>query len=84
MPDGGTLTIQTSNATESPEQHDSLAMEGRYVSMQVRDTGDGMTPDAKQHVFEPFFTTKPVGQGHGIGPVCRLRNCQAAEWSHPR
>ena len=37
------------------------------MSMQVRDTGDGMTPDAKQHVFEPFFTTKPVGQGHGLG-----------------
>jgi CheY-like chemotaxis protein len=67
MPDGGTLTIQTSNATESPEHHDSLALDGRYVSMRVRDTGGGMTPDVKQHAFEPFFTTKPVGQGSGLG-----------------
>ena len=67
MPDGGTLTIQTSNASESPEHHESLAMEGRYVSMHVRDTGGGMTADVKQHVFEPFFTTKPVGQGTGLG-----------------
>ena len=67
MPDGGTLTIQTSNATESPEHDDSLALEGRYVSMQVRDTGGGMTPDVKQHAFEPFFTTKPVGQSSGLG-----------------
>ena len=66
MPDGGTLTIRTSNATESPEHH-GLALEGRYVSMQVRDTGGGMTPDVKQHAFEPFFTTKPVGQGSGLG-----------------
>jgi two-component system, cell cycle sensor histidine kinase and response regulator CckA len=67
MPAGGTLTIQTCNATESPEHHDSLALEDRYVSMQVRDTGAGMTPYVKQHVFEPFFTTKPVGQGTGLG-----------------
>jgi CheY-like chemotaxis protein len=67
MPAGGTLTIQTSNATESPGYHESLALEGRYVSMQVRDTGAGMTPYVKQHVFEPFFTTKPVGQGTGLG-----------------
>ena len=67
MPDGGTLTIQTRNATESPEHDDSLAMRGRYVSMQVRDTGGGMTLDVKQHIFEPFFTTKPVGQGTGLG-----------------
>jgi PAS domain S-box-containing protein len=67
MPDGGTLTIQTSNATESPEHRDSLAPQGRYVSIQIGDTGTGMTPDVTQHVFEPFFTTKPVGQGTGLG-----------------
>jgi PAS domain S-box-containing protein len=67
MPDGGTLTIQTRNATESPDHHDSLALDGRYVSIQVRDSGGGMTPDVKQHAFEPFFTTKPIGQGSGLG-----------------
>jgi PAS domain S-box-containing protein len=67
MPEGGTLTIQTSNAAESPVHQDSLAPDGRYVSMRIRDTGSGMTPYVKQHVFEPFFTTKPVGQGTGLG-----------------
>jgi signal transduction histidine kinase len=39
---------------------------GRAV-IEVRDTGDGMTPSVMQRIFEPFYTTKPAGLGTGLG-----------------
>jgi signal transduction histidine kinase len=72
MPDGGTLTIATTNvdipATATPPSapSDGLAA-GRYVLCSVTDTGVGMTPDVLARAFEPFFTTKDVGKGTGLG-----------------
>jgi signal transduction histidine kinase len=37
------------------------------VSIEIGDTGAGMTPDVVRRIFDPFFTTKPVGQGTGLG-----------------
>jgi signal transduction histidine kinase len=37
------------------------------VTVSIRDTGAGITPDTKQRIFEPFFTTKDVGEGTGLG-----------------
>ena len=60
MPDGGTITIETSNGT-MPGLSTSCAV------ISVRDTGTGMTPEVEARVFEPFFTTKEVGKGTGLG-----------------
>src|SRR5262245_611771 len=38
-----------------------------YLSLTVRDTGCGMTPEVLERIFEPFFTTRPVGKGNGLG-----------------
>ena len=69
MPRGGQLSIDSMNrdVTVSETRAHRGLKEGRYVALQVRDTGIGMDPATKARIFEPFFTTKPPGQGTGLG-----------------
>jgi CheY-like chemotaxis protein len=68
MPDGGTLTIVTSNVDIGDDQlGPAAAPAGRYARLTVRDTGQGMTPETLQRAIEPFFTTKGHGHGTGLG-----------------
>jgi signal transduction histidine kinase len=69
MPTGGTLAIQTRNATldePTPMSH-SIANAGPYVVLTVSDDGTGMGAATLAQIFEPFFTTKPKGRGTGLG-----------------
>ena len=68
MPDGGTLTIRTSNAEVGADDLRSLELEpGRYVVLSVEDQGCGMAREVSDRIFDPFFTTKSVGKGTGLG-----------------
>jgi PAS domain S-box-containing protein len=68
MTGGGTLTITTRNVSIAPVTTlDSLIPPGRYVVLELRDTGIGMTDDTRSRVFEPFFTTKDPNGRSGLG-----------------
>jgi PAS domain S-box-containing protein len=68
MPDGGRITIETSNKwLDDRSAKERELPPGQYVSLCVTDTGTGMTADIISQIFDPFFTTKPLGQGTGLG-----------------
>ncbi len=68
MPDGGSITIQTSNAVFNDEIPAKARGGGKaYACIAVLDTGSGMKKEVLDHLFEPFFTTKSVGEGTGLG-----------------
>lgn len=65
MPEGGRLSILSTNVTLASQQGAMTA--GDYVQLCVEDTGSGMSAEVLEKVFDPFFTTKPIGQGTGLG-----------------
>jgi CheY-like chemotaxis protein len=70
MPGGGVLRIKT-RVIEDPSEAEPRAATalppGRYVLLEVSDTGAGMEPQVLAQIFEPFFTTKHRDKGVGLG-----------------
>lgn len=68
MPQGGDLTIETSNQLLDAQGAELYSAEpGKYVRIRVQDNGCGMDLLTKDKIFEPFFTTKERGVGTGLG-----------------
>jgi PAS domain S-box-containing protein len=60
MPNGGSVTIETSEA---------FTDDGDFIELRMTDTGVGMTDVERQQLFDPFFTTKEGGTGLGLATV---------------
>ena len=69
MPNGGKLTLETTNVTLDEEYVRPFPglKPGGYVMLAMTDTGIGMSEEIKARAFEPFFSTKGVGEGTGLG-----------------
>ena len=69
MPRGGRVRLRTALAEAAPaagaRRH--RVRPGKYVTLEVQDTGAGMDEETRQRVFEPFFTTKGESGGTGLG-----------------
>ena len=70
----GTIHLTTSSAFL--DEHDlarayrgSAPAPGRYVLLEVADTGCGMTTDVLAKIFDPFYTTKTTGRGLGLSAM---------------
>lgn len=59
MPDGGTLAVST-------------RLDRACLHITVKDTGEGIQPDALPHVFDPYYTTRPRGMGLGLAIAHRI------------
>lgn len=69
MPGGGVLTLRTRirELNQSQARRGFVLSAGRYVVLEVGDTGTGMDAVTLEQIFEPFFTTKEAGRGTGLG-----------------
>jgi CheY-like chemotaxis protein len=69
MADGGRLLISTQpvDFTKTAAGRIPEAREGKFVCLQLTDSGGGISPETLPRIFEPFFTTKEIGKGTGLG-----------------
>jgi len=84
MPNGGYLTIETSNKVldEQYVENNPGSEVGEFASISVSDTGVGMTPAVMDSVFQPFYFHQANGAGYRAGTEYGLRFCPALGGSH--
>ncbi|MFU8848160.1 MAG: PAS domain-containing protein [Opitutales bacterium] len=74
MPKGGTLTVHTytqrmksPGSNVSSELTERFKIGERFVTVEITDTGHGITKDSADKLFEPFYSTNSTGKGTGLG-----------------
>ncbi|MDY0360873.1 MAG: response regulator [Desulforegulaceae bacterium] len=70
MPDGGNLTFTLKNTYLDQNYCEMSNFNincGKYISISVEDSGQGIPKEIINNIFEPFFTTKEQGKGTGLG-----------------
>jgi signal transduction histidine kinase len=64
----GTVTVSTASVEIGRDSLDGLP-EGRYVKLEVSDTGNGMNEAVQARIFDPYYSTKFLGRGLGLAAV---------------
>jgi hypothetical protein len=74
--DTGMISVKTGvQDVDEPYIRRNLETElspGRYVLLEVRDTGSGMDDATRARIFDPFFSTKFQGRGLGLAAVAGI------------
>ena len=79
----GTITLTTGSAhldrpEEQVESHGWSLAPGPYVTLEVTDTGCGMSDETRRQLFDPFFTTKFSGRGLGLSAMLGILRSHSA------
>lgn len=66
---GGILTVSLKDTvlSGSKELKGKKVPPGKYLSLEISDTGHGMNKKTLEKAFDPYYTSKKVGQGTGLG-----------------
>jgi CheY-like chemotaxis protein len=65
---GGTLAVSVAEIEiQGEDEGDDSLVPGRYLKLEVSNTGGGISPEIQDKIFEPYFTTKKTGEGTGLG-----------------
>ena len=69
LPDGGDVTVVTRvvEVVKGGEVHRGGIDPGRYLELEITDSGVGIAEEIRGRIFEPYFTTKILEQGAGMG-----------------
>jgi len=71
----GTLTVETKNVIKSKDwdcPFHNTHPKGRYIAIDISNTGPEIPSDLSNQIFEPFFTTKSLGRGLGLAAVAGI------------
>ncbi|MSN25690.1 MAG: PAS domain S-box protein [Geobacter sp.] len=68
MPDGGSITIESSPQLRGADGYNKIP----FINISVTDSGSGISEEESQHLFEPFWTTKSHGTGLGLAICYRI------------
>ena len=69
MPDGGNVRITCTNCTDEGLIATAGLQPGRYIAIEIKDTGIGIPKEIIDKIFEPYFSTKQTGSGLGLAIV---------------
>lgn len=66
---GGILAVSLKDMEITDEDFltDLGILPGKYIRLEISDTGAGMDDETKEKIFDPYFTTKEIGEGTGLG-----------------